>query len=86
MRYYRCKCGSREQWSTDGIADCVICNKCNTTLAGGPEGHKTHAAPHQFETYYDTKTGKPFKICLKCHSRENIQEEFDAARQAKPVV
>lgn len=80
MQYYRCKCGDRQLWTTDGPSDCVICNKCNTTLAQRPEDHKTEAKPHDYKTYYDQNTGKPFKLCHRCGNRENIQEEFDALR------
>lgn len=47
MIYYRCKCGDLESYSSMGPRRCAFCTKCNTTLASGPEGHKTERTKHQ---------------------------------------
>jgi hypothetical protein len=47
MKYAQCKCGERKLWTTMGIKPCLWCEKCQTTPAYGPEGHKTERPKHK---------------------------------------
>lgn len=46
MKYYRCKCGENESWSSMGPRPCTWCKKCESDLAGGPESHDARR-PHK---------------------------------------
>lgn len=71
MRYYRCKCGDAESWSSMGHPKaCCGCKKCNTTLEEYPEDHKPREEHDYSLTKYDTHTGKPYKVCSKCYRDE----------------
>ena len=92
MRYYRCKCGKREAWSSHGVRSCNGCRECNTTLEEAPG---LHTAPEQHELIkqFDQNTGAPARpICLNCcrdFSSEDAQKEVEAGRakwsEAKPI-
>lgn len=49
MRYYRCRCGKEEAWTTIGVTACNWCAACGTTLAESPEGHSEVRTPHRLE-------------------------------------
>lgn len=76
MRYYRCKCGKHQAWSSMGVADCGGCDECQTTLAEGPNGHRD-IAPHEWreEWEIDKESGERWKerICLRCMKRERVE-------------
>lgn len=70
MRYYRCKCGSVESWSSLGIQPCEGCEKCNTTLEESAEYHET-PVPHEWKKRWRiNRTGEPEQIeeCRRCHT------------------
>jgi hypothetical protein len=67
MRTLRCKCGEAWAWTTDGFSDCQGCEKCGTTYAGHPDNHKS-LQPHIWKIRYNENTGKPYRICEKCHT------------------
>lgn len=66
MRYQRCKCGKATQSTSMGSQDCQGCSECKTTFAGHPDHHK-ELQPHDWGTRYNQNTGKPYKVCNKCH-------------------
>jgi hypothetical protein len=51
-----------------GVAPCSVCSECESTLAQHSGGHYP-PKPHEFETLYDEKTGKPYAHCKRCHKR-----------------
>lgn len=71
MQYMRCKCGECQYWGSGMMpAKCNWCEKCETTLAGGPNGHKTERTPHFLvETPVETDDGHGIlsrcKYCLQ---------------------
>lgn len=77
MRYYRCKCGKSESWSTDGAPACMGCSECCTTLAQHPSDHKD-PVPHDWgkSSLGRDDNGKMVEIttCRRCHIRKS---EFD---------
>jgi hypothetical protein len=79
MNYYRCKCGRMESWSSYGPARCLLCTKCNTTLADSPEGHLTEPEPHRWTPWQwtiDPQTGvrEQERTCNACHLEEKRDE------------
>lgn len=49
--------------------DCQGCNKCGTTFATGPAGHKP-VIPHDLRPQFDRNTGEPDgSICNRCLRR-----------------
>ncbi len=66
MRYVRCKCRNREGWTSDSFQDCQGCPDCKTTFASHPDNHRP-LQPHDWETVYNERTGKPYKRCKNCH-------------------
>lgn len=74
---YRCKCGELMAWSSMGVPQCVVCEKCGTTLANHPDHHLTEPEPHQWETRWeiDHKTGERWqeRSCLRCMTKERIE-------------
>ncbi len=75
MIYWRCRCGAREYWESGfPPADCNACEKCGTTLATGPEGHR-EPVPHEWEQRFNPRTGEPDRrTCRRCHSSERIPD------------
>lgn len=76
MRYYRCKCGKLESWSSMGSPDCYGCPDCKTTLAETPNLHE-EPQPHAWDEEWrivNPKTGEsgPFRRCRKCHRSEPV--------------
>lgn len=70
MQYARCKCGAHETWTTDSIPRCTFCDKCNTTLATSPNGHKDTPEPHQWRKRFDSNTGeRKNDYCAVCHKQ-----------------
>jgi hypothetical protein len=70
MIYWRCKCGKAESWES-GMPpqDCQGCDKCGTTLATGPSGHKDRI-PHDWKPQFNSDTGAPDRpICRRCYAR-----------------
>ena len=54
-------------WTTDGTHDCQGCKECKTTYAGHPDYHRP-LQPHVWGKLYNQNTGKPYKVCEKCHT------------------
>ena len=73
MMYYRCKCGKAKAWGSMHPDDCNGCSECNTTLEVDPSLHKP-VAPHEWVTWYDEHTGKPYKKCNKCYAKAPAEE------------
>lgn len=61
----RCKCGEQKLWTSQGTWDCMGCEKCQTTFADHPDGHKP-LQPHNYKIKYHQNTGKPYKMCEQC--------------------
>lgn len=77
MKYWRCQCGKREGWTTDGFARCTGCEECGTTLAPGPNSHYP-LEDHQLVTRYDEWTGAPkSRYCVRCHRSFPLEETPD---------
>lgn len=74
---YRCKCGAVTCSSSMGVRDCEGCTKCNTTLAAHLDLHK-QLQPHDWKTYYNQNTGKPYKRCKNC--MEIDKESYEQAK------
>lgn len=71
MRYFRCKCGKREVWSSMGMPECSGCPECHTTLEETPSMHQ-EPSPHRWEDEWrivDQKTGESglFVRCSRCN-------------------
>ena len=47
MKYYRCKCGKWEAWSTLGVVPCDWCEDCQTGPAEYPGRHPAERTPHR---------------------------------------
>lgn len=70
MIYMRCKCGKTESFNSGMMPqDCEGCDECGTTFSTNPDGHKERA-PHDWKTMYDEHTGKPYRRCKKCYTKE----------------
>lgn len=68
MKYYRCKCGHCESWSSMGVAQCAKCPKCGSDLAQHPDYHH-EPAPHDFSLIEQVQTDegpKPLTRCKFC--------------------
>lgn len=78
MRYLRCKCGKHEHWNSGvRIWDCQGCRDCNTTIAGGPDGHRSPVPPHQMARLrVEADEGEAFEHrCADCmESRARIEK------------
>ena len=87
MQYFRCKCGKREMWTTDGAGPpCRGCEECGTTFAQSEHGHQV-LQPHPPERVvqrYSDETGAPtFRLCLDCLKRvPNEQPATEAEEKA----
>lgn len=85
MRYMQCRCGKHTCYTSMGSPSCRGCEECKTTLAEGPDGHRT-PEPHQWEVEWkvDPKTGDRWqeRICLRCL----ITERVDPAAAAPEAV
>ena len=67
MQHMRCKCGDSTLWTSMGAGpDCYGCEKCRTTFAKHSEHHRK-LQPHEFGIRFNQDTGKPYKVCKKCH-------------------
>jgi len=67
MQGYQCKCGNIIGSNTgEGFHDCEGCEKCKTTFAHSPSGHR-ELKPHNFITKYNENTGKTYKMCKDCN-------------------
>ncbi len=68
MRFYRCKCGEHEAWTSMGVSACAKCSKCGSNLALHPDTH-VEPAPHEFvEQMVETDSGpRPLSRCRYCH-------------------
>lgn len=78
MKYYRCRCGKREHWNSGfPIYDCQGCRDCNTTIAGGPEGHRTPVPPHQMaRLQVESDEGEAFEHrCWDCMASRSCIEK-----------
>jgi hypothetical protein len=70
MKSYQCKCGAC-LYSESGMPpkDCQGCEKCGTTYARHPEGHRS-LQPHKLKPQYNRDTGKlSHSICTECYAR-----------------
>lgn len=77
MQYYRCKCGKAEYWGSGMVpAKCQGCDKCKTTYARGPEGHK-EIAPHEWAEKTVIEEGKTSdeSYCKKCYVKKRHAEK-----------
>jgi len=74
MQYYRCVCGEMESWTSMGVPNCLSCLKCGSDLAQSTTLHRD-PEPHEYATRYDTTTGAPYEVCLKCWERKPPQVE-----------
>lgn len=70
MQYAQCRCGAVVRWDTgDAIHDCQGCERCQTTLARNPDGHK-ELQPHTPKPQYDRDDGRlSHYICTVCCAR-----------------
>lgn len=71
MRYLKCNCGACERWDTgEMVQPCQGCEKCQTTFATNPEGHRP-LQPHDWRPRYNPATGEPDKrMCGLCYAIE----------------
>lgn len=83
MNYYRCQCGKRQIWSTDGPGpDCHGCEKCGTTFAQSPSGHSPLRAhpPERIRQRFSPDTGEPtHRVCGACGERLPNEPAEEAA-------
>lgn len=80
MQYKKCQCGACERWDTGEIVHpCQGCEKCGTTYAGSPSGHKP-LEPHVWVPRYSSSTGKPNgRMCSRCMKLEKLSAQEEAA-------
>lgn len=69
MRTLRCKCGESVMYTSMGVFNCEVCDKCGTTHAGHPD-HHAEPEPHTWITRYNQRTGEPYEICDRCLKRK----------------
>ena len=75
MQYYRCECGESEFYGSDSPRPCMGCDKCGTTYAQSPTGHRPRE-PHQWRPQFSRETGAPTRpICTVCMARGDLPEE-----------
>lgn len=55
MQYAKCKCGDYEVWTSLGIKRCAWCEKCQSTPAHGPNGHRTERPKHKMISRSDAQ-------------------------------
>ena len=80
MNYGKCKCGAVESFGSGMVIhDCDGCEKCGTTIAGHPDGHKP-LAPVEYVGKYDRNTGVPsYRGCKNCYHHAPLEEPEDPA-------
>ena len=70
MIFYQCKCGERTSWSSMGVMSCVVCEKCGSTLAEGPNAHLA-PQPHKWELQWhiDAQYGERWqeRVCVRMY-------------------
>lgn len=77
MRYMRCKCGKRTGFTSSGFQDCQGCEECGTTYSDHPDFHKP-LQPHEWGEKFNQNTGKPYKVCTRCH-----KTDYESFRESK---
>lgn len=83
MIFYRCKCGDSQAWGSMPPAQCAWCEKCQSSLAAGPDGHRDRV-PHEFVASKVETDGGDATLtrCWFCHrTRKEIE-----ADEKTPVV
>jgi len=73
MQFWRCKCGKSTAFGSDAPFQCEVCDECGSTYASHPDFH-AEPIEHDFIIRYNEKTGKPYKICKRCHTKKLIEE------------
>ena len=70
MQTATCKCGSMQSWGE--MPPCNVCDDCGTA----PGYTKaTEPTPHRFVKKFDQNSGKPFRICLACMKRQEVEQQ-----------
>ena len=85
MIFYQCKCGERTSWSSMGVMSCVVCEKCGSTLAEGPNAHLA-PQPHKWELQWhiDAQSGERWqeRVCVRCRHTERVESPADVEPDA----
>jgi hypothetical protein len=78
MRYFRCKCGAEESWSSMGPTPCRWCSKCQTSLATQSPDRPKHQM-REFVSTIMTDDGKIEGKLTRCMDCLKTKKELEDA-------
>ena len=86
MRYWACKCGKSEHWTSGMVPPpCVECGDCHTVASQDPKNH-VRAIPHEFMVgEVETDDGmKPLSMCKWCLKTRSQIEKMAKSQGDQP--